>query len=92
MFMVPWFRLRHASSLSGRFPLFSLVRVHKPWNMALDKGIRDPNPRVTSIKGTNLKSLTLVPRLEGLAPNMALNAFRKAVGPRVCIKGTWGVP
>ena len=30
----------------------------KPWNMALNEGIWDPKPRVTNIKGTNLKSLS----------------------------------
>ena len=29
----------------------------KPWNMTLNKGIWDPKPRLTNIKGTNLKSL-----------------------------------
>ena len=31
----------------------------KPWNMALNKGICDPKPKVTNIKDTNLKSLML---------------------------------
>ena len=33
--------------------------VPKPWNMALNKGIWDPELRGTNIKGTNLKSLTI---------------------------------
>ena len=45
------------------FPLYPQVLhpgvfwVPKPRNMALDKGIWDPKPRVTNISGTNLKSL-----------------------------------
>ena len=35
--------------------------VPKLWNMALSKGIWDPKLRGTNIKGTNLKSLILLP-------------------------------
>ena len=35
------------------------VWVPKPWNMALNKGIWDPKPRATNVKGTNLTSLRL---------------------------------
>ena len=36
--------------------LYPWVWVPKPWNMVLNKGIWDPKPRVTDIKGTSLKS------------------------------------
>ena len=47
---------------SGSFPLYPQglypwVWVPKPWNMALNKGTWDPKPKVTNIKGTNLKPL-----------------------------------
>ena len=33
--------------------------VSEPWNLALKKGIWDPKPRVTNMKGTSLKPLTI---------------------------------
>ena len=36
--------------------------------MVLNKGIWDPKPRVTNIKGTNLKSLTIKKTLSPVSP------------------------
>ena len=38
---------------SGSFPLYPWGCVPQPWNMVLDKGIWDTQPRVTNIKGAN---------------------------------------
>ena len=61
----------------------------KAWNMALNKGIWDPKPRVTNIKGTNLKSLS---DSEGM-PNSktsTLDPFASILGgPRALRKYTY---
>ena len=54
------------AGVSDNFPLYPFglypwVWLPKPWNKALNKGIWDPKPRVANIKGTNLKSLSIVP-------------------------------
>ena len=38
----------------------------KPWNIVLNKGIWDPKPQDTNMKGTNLKSLICGFRVQGL--------------------------
>ena len=52
----------HAGTMSqSLLVLYPWVWVPKPWNnMALNKSIWDPTPKVTNIKGTNPQSLKMV--------------------------------